>query len=212
MLALMAGVPYLYYRHSYTYGKRLRPVEAGRVYRSGCLTAQGFEDAIKKYKIKTVINLMEEAQDPALPRSNFDPRTLRESEVCAKAGAKYRFLFVDLVAANRVGQERPATIEQFLALMDDPETYPVLFHCRAGLHRTGVLAALYRMEYHGWTRAEAYQELKAHGFGESTAHSGNAQVLQYVLAYQPRRPRPAGALAPPARPVPAALTARPARP
>ena len=34
--------------------------------------------------------------------------------------------------------------------MDDPDSYPVLIHCNAGLNRTGVMVAVYRMEYQGW--------------------------------------------------------------
>ena len=70
--------------------------------------------------------------------------------------------------------------------MDDPASYPVLIHCKAGLHRTGILAALYRMEYEGWTREEALHELKAHGYGEFASTAANHYINQYVLGYQPR--------------------------
>jgi protein tyrosine/serine phosphatase len=73
--------------------------------------------------------------------------------------------------------------------MDDPKSYPVLLHCKAGLHRTGVLSAIYRMEYNGWSRADALRELKAHGFGYFTANVSNPYVQQYLLNYQPRAPK-----------------------
>jgi tyrosine-protein phosphatase SIW14 len=68
--------------------------------------------------------------------------------------------------------------------MDDPTNYPVLIHCRAGLHRTGVLAAVYRMEYDGIGSEEAIQELKAHGFGEWPCTSANDYIKQYILTYR----------------------------
>jgi protein tyrosine/serine phosphatase len=75
--------------------------------------------------------------------------------------------------------------------MDDPTNHPVLIHCRAGLHRTGVLTAVYRMEYEGWSTREAFNELKSNGFGDSACTSANEYVSQYVLAYRPRSSRAA---------------------
>ena len=80
--------------------------------------------------------------------------------------------------------ERPAAIDEFLDLMDDPDAYPVLIHCKAGLHRTGCLTAVYRMEYQGWSPGEAYDELKAHGFGDWVCTSANDYVNEYVLQYR----------------------------
>lgn len=189
-LALMLlAVPYVYYRHSYTHARRLRPVEEGKLYRSGCLTAAGLRDAIATYKIRTVINLMEENTDPALRASYFDPRTTRESEVCREMGADLVVLKVELVPPNRAGKENPPTAAAFLKIMDDPRRLPALLHCKAGLHRTGCLSAVYRMEYQGWDRLEALRELKAHGFGEFASTSANAYIVQYLLAYEPTHRR-----------------------
>lgn len=194
---VLVAVPYAHYRHCYTYAKRLRPVEEGKVYRSGCLTAAGLRDAITAHKIRTVINLMDEAPDPDLRASYLDARTTRESELCASLGAEMVFLNVDLVPVARAGKDRPPTVGRFLKIMDDPERYPVLIHCKAGLHRTGCLCALYRVEYQGWDRLEALRELKSHGFGEFASTSANAYIVQYVLKYEPtRRDRRAAPAAP----------------
>jgi N-alpha-acetyl-L-2,4-diaminobutyrate deacetylase len=61
----------------------------------------------------------------------------------------------------------------------------VLIHCKAGLHRTGCMLAIYRMEYEGWTKRQAVQEMKDNGFGESACTSDNDYVMQYVLSYKP---------------------------
>jgi protein tyrosine/serine phosphatase len=186
---LLTVVPYLYYRCSYTWTKRLRDVTAGRVYRSGAMTASGFVTAIERYGIRTIINLQNEAQDPDLPLGYFSRHTIRESDLCEKLGVRYRVVCLDLLPRNRKPTERPAAIEQFLELMDDPSNYPVLIHCKAGLHRTGIFAALYRMEYEGWTRAEAIRELKSHGFGEFACSSANEYITQYLLSFQPGQRR-----------------------
>ena len=189
--ALVIGGPYLYYRYSYTFAKRLRPVdEVKGVYRSGCMTADGLAHAITTLKIRTVFNLMEEYPDPILSTGYFDTTDVREAEVCERLGARMISLTVDTLAPIRArNNERPAAIAAFLDLMDRPETYPVLIHCKAGLHRTGVLVAVYRMEYNGWPRQDAMGELKANGFGDFAANASNDYIEQYILSYQRRSDR-----------------------
>src|SRR5205085_2218282 len=55
---------------------------------------------------------------------------------------------------------------------------------RAGLHRTGCMAAIYRMEYEGWTPEQAVEEMKTHGFGDVACTAANDYVYQYVLTYR----------------------------
>jgi protein tyrosine/serine phosphatase len=186
LTAFVTGVPFVYYRYTYTYAKRLRPVVEGKVYRSGCMTAEGFANAIEKLHIRTVINLMDDWPDPDLSAGYFDTRTILESELCAKHGANMVNLALDLIPPIELRECRPAAIDAFVELLDRPEIYPVLIHCRAGLHRTGCMVAIYRMEYQGWTRNEAMNELKANGFGEYAATAANDYIAQYPLRYEPR--------------------------
>lgn len=188
----ITAAPFFYYRATYTTYKRLRVVEEGRLYRSGCMTADGFEEAIRRYGIRTVINLQEEAEDPDLPTRYLSPLSEKESELCRRLGVRYELLMVDLKMPN--SDEPPDSIASFYKLMDDPDIYPVLIHCRAGLHRTGCLVALYRMEYNGWTKDEALAELRGHGFGLSASYASNEYIQQYILSYQPRAKRTPGRL------------------
>ena len=86
---------------------------------------------------------------------------------------------------KKVPAERPAAIDRYLELLDDPAVYPVLIHCRAGLHRTGCMAAVYRMEYEHFSRDAALRELKFHGFGEFNSTAANDYIVQYILTYRP---------------------------
>ncbi len=186
LAASMIYAPYLYYRYSLEHSKRLRPIVDGQVYRSGCLSADGFRDAITRLKIKTVITFWDEDPDPMLRGSRFDATSIKESDLCSSLGVTYKFIYVELVPETRVGKERLRAVDEFLQVMDDPNSYPVLIHCKAGLHRTGVMAAVYRMEYDGWSRTDAMRELKSHGFGHFLANTSNAYIDQYVMRYQPR--------------------------
>ena len=184
LAAFMIVVPHLYYRYVLEHSKRLRPIHEGAFYRSGCMSANGFRDAIQKNNIKTVISLWDENPDPTLQGSRFDWSTIKESDLCKSLDVNYKFIFVKLLP-----EDPGAAIAQFLEVMDDKNSYPVLIHCKAGLHRTGVMAAIYRMEYDGWSRQDAMRELRAHGFGHFVGNASNDYIAQYVMSYQPRSQR-----------------------
>ena len=148
------------------------------------MTAPGFIEAVDRYHFHTIINLQDEFPDPDITLGYFTSQTIKESELCGQLGVRYVFLGPDLVSRKRVPYDRPPAIDRFLALMDDPETYPVLVHCRAGLHRTGVMVAVYRMEYQGWRHEQAYEEMKANGFADWPCTTANDYITQYIDAFQ----------------------------
>ena len=184
-VALLVVVwPVVEYRNVYAFNKRLREVDPGRVYRAGELTADGIADAVDRLKIRTILNLQDDYPDPDICRSFWDWNTIKESDLCKQLGVRYVLIKPDLIPRRDVPLDRPAAVDEFLRLMDREDSYPVLIHCKAGLHRTGVMTAVYRMEYQGWTADEAYTELKALGFGDWVCTSANDYVNQYVLQYR----------------------------
>lgn len=185
--ALIIIPPYVRYRVLYDHHKRLREVSTGRFYRSGQLTAEGLRDAIQNLQIKTVVNVQDEYPDPPMRASYWDGTTVSEKSLCQELGVRYVHLAPDLRSERNDAEASPFVIQPYLKLLDDPSVYPVLLHCRAGLHRTGVLTAVYRMEFEGWSHAAAFEELKANGFGDNACTSANDYVRQYVLNYRPRR-------------------------
>lgn len=52
-----------------------------------------------------------------------------------------------------------ALIEQILELMSSARAQPVFVHCHFGDNRTGLIMALYRVKFDGWTPEAAYQEM-----------------------------------------------------
>jgi protein tyrosine phosphatase (PTP) superfamily phosphohydrolase (DUF442 family) len=186
VIAVVAVLPLVHYRYVYARGKRLREVEPGRVYRAGQMNADGFRDAHDLYGIRTVICLRDDDPDPDVARG-FLPGsgTVKESELCRDLGMRYVFIAPDLVSRRDVPSRRPEAIERFLEVMDDESSYPVLIHCNAGLNRTGVLVAVYRMEYQGWSVADAFRDTLDNGFGRSQCTAANDYIKQYILTYEP---------------------------
>lgn len=183
--AVVIAAPAAYYRHSYDHAKRLRVVTPGKLYRSGQLNAAGFSEAFDRFAIKTVVNLQEENRDPLLPEHWRGKPAVRESEVCKAHGVRY--VVLDGGVLDHPGQDpgsRPKVIDDFLSVMDDPSNHPVLIHCKAGLHRTGLVTAVYRMEYEGRTAARAVEELRANGFGTFAATDGNVYLDRFILRFE----------------------------
>jgi tyrosine-protein phosphatase SIW14 len=195
VVVVALGGPLAYYRTVFENYRRFRVVTPDRFYRSGQLTARGLEQVIKRHGIKTVVNLQDENQDPFMPVVWAGSTGVRESELCARLGVRYVALEANEITppAEFAAGKRPVVIDQYLKILDDPTAYPVLLHCRAGLHRTGQLTAIYRMEYEGRTPAAAMEELRANGYGTFAATTANAYIAQYVAGYKPgvRNPAPA---------------------
>ncbi len=185
LVAMILGVPFVYYRAELSRTKRLRVVEPGVLYRSGQMTAEGFREAIQAYGIKTIVNAMDESPDPELWTTWFNRDIVREQSLCKELGVRYVHLPPNLLSRKQLANGRPTAIDKWLEILDDPSNYPILLHCRAGLHRTGVMTALYRIEYHGWTPHDAAAEMKAHGFGDTECSSANDYVDQYIVSYKP---------------------------
>jgi len=54
-------------------------------------------------------------------------------------------------------------LEALRSLRAAQQQGPVLIHCKHGQNRTGLVAALYRMIYQGWSKQEALAEMRSFG-------------------------------------------------
>jgi protein tyrosine/serine phosphatase len=195
VILLIVAPPFALYRAEYARAKRFREVTPGRVYRSGQMTAAGLRETIDRFKIKTVINLQHENPDPFLPENWLGKPRLSESQLCHDLNVKYVLLTPDILPQPNDLTKQPPAVAEFLKLLDDESNYPVLLHCKAGLHRTGRLTAIYRMEYEGWDTGAALRELRANGYGFMAASEGDDFIIQFVQNYQRRAKQPAVGLA-----------------
>jgi tyrosine-protein phosphatase SIW14 len=187
VFALVVAVPLLYSAHQRTHLRNLRVVEAGKLYRSGQLSPTGFEQVLAEYRIKTVISLRT-SRDPAVPFPDG-----WEKDVCDVRGLNHLRLIPQVWGADEKGEiPAEANVQKFLAAMDDPANHPVLVHCYAGIHRTGTMCAVYRMEYNGWPVDRAIAEMQEYGFDPEDMHE---HIEGYLRNYERRAHR--GAAAPP---------------
>ena len=170
-----------HYRHLYT-------VKTGVLYRSGQLTRQGMLRVLYEKNIGTVINL----RGPHRPTGK--DKVDWEEELCFKNFTYYVALTM-LPEEQRVhspGEENKSldeAVARFLDIMSDPVTYPrpILIHCQTGKERTGVLAALYRIECQGWSKSHALGEMRRLGYSINT--TGYDPLRDYVLHWVPRNER-----------------------
>ena len=190
---VVIGPPFLLYRAQYATTKRLREVTPGRFYRSGQMNAAGFRDAIERFKIKTVLNLQHENPDPHLPDKWLGKPVIHEKELCEQLNVRYVLLTPDILPTPNDLTKEPPAVTEFLKLLDDESAYPILIHCKAGLHRTGRLTAIYRMDKEGWDVGDALRELRANGYGYTAASESDDFIVQFVQNFKPRRVRTAGA-------------------
>ena len=108
--------------------------------------------SLKDLGVKTVIDLRN------------DPTDYEKSAVEA-LGMKY-------VNIPMSGWKYPKEkyIEEFLKLVNDPETGTFFVHCKAGIHRTGITGAVYRFTKYGWGYDQAYKEMKNYDFSTGLVH------------------------------------------
>lgn len=148
-------------------GGNVRIVDAGRFYRSGQLTGNGYDgisaraagnslDAVlQRYGIHTVVSLR--------GGSDKDRYYREETAICAKDS-------VDHVDVPFSAQHLPSP-ETLVKLLDtfDHARYPVIIHCQAGSDRTGLASTLYVHLYRHVPLDEAQAE-------ELTWHYGHFPV------------------------------------
>jgi len=133
------------------------------LYRGGQPTEKGFE-FLKQKGIKTVINLRAE--------DNSEARTVE------RLGMHYFHIPVDEV--RPWSEMPPGAIAKYFELVNNPDNYPIFFHCLRGADRTGALAAFYRMAVQHWDAKKAYEE--ARQIGMRWYFAG---LKTQILAFQP---------------------------
>lgn len=117
---------------------------APNLYRSAQPTAEGFIAAQSTLKILTVINLRESQTDAAL---------LKDVQIEEQS-----------VPMNAMQIKETDVISALKLIKAGQVKGPVLVHCKHGADRTGVVIAMFRILYQGWSKAQAIDEMENGGF------------------------------------------------
>jgi tyrosine-protein phosphatase SIW14 len=174
MLLLVVPAGYAWYRAAEM--RNFHVVREGVLYRSGQPTRSALKKTIRDYGIKTVITLRDGPYPGATPPDAAEEAYCRDQE-----------LTYCRISPSRWGSEDgsvPAEegVRKFLEIMHNPENYPVLMHCFAGIHRSGIFVAIYHMEFDHLSNAQAIAELKAAGY---TNLDEEWDVLEFLEKYRP---------------------------
>jgi len=134
---------------SYEYWMReqgnFRTVTAGEAYRSAQLDRDELAGYTTKYGIRSVINLRGKSQTASWYRDEID--------FCAGHGIDHYDL--QLSAGT---QPSPEQMDSLVTIFRTAPR-PVLIHCMAGADRSGLAAAIWKMEIDGVTPPEAERQL-----------------------------------------------------
>lgn len=112
------------------------------------------EAALKRMKqqgLKTLINLR---RSPSNHRS--------EQDIAEKLGINYYHY-----PMNPKVRPDGRVLREILALINDPANQPVLFHCRSGKDRTGLIAGLYKIQYMEADVQTVYEEALLYGYNKN---------------------------------------------
>jgi protein tyrosine/serine phosphatase len=150
------------------YSGNFHVVEKGRFYRSGQLDKTEFGRVIKKYKIKSVLNLR--------GGSSNRPWYYDELAISAALGVVH---YDYGISARRI-----VTPQQIAAILEIVRRAPkpILVHCEGGADRTGLVAALYRAKVLGASVSEAYKELSL-VYGHFPHFTGTEAMDESFWAY-----------------------------
>ena len=108
--------------------------------------------ALAELGIKTIIDLTDNS---------------REYEQPAVEAAGLRYINIPMVDKSYPSM---AQVNEFLKVVDDPETGKFYVHCAGGRHRTGVVGAVYRFNVDKWNLDQVLAEMEQYDFSSGFGH------------------------------------------
>jgi protein tyrosine/serine phosphatase len=143
-------------------------VQSGRVFRSSQMSGARLQTAIQKHQIRTIVNLRGPCTD--FPWYQDECHTTHGLNVAQE----------DIVL-SAIRLPPPAEMRRLVETLDRVE-YPILLHCRQGVDRTGLAAAVVRLLERGTTLSEARLQLSlAYGY---IPYNGTENVIRFLDLYQ----------------------------
>jgi protein tyrosine phosphatase (PTP) superfamily phosphohydrolase (DUF442 family) len=154
-------------------------ITEGKVYKSGVVPPDEIESYVKKYHIKSIVDLR-------IPGTNdlaLYPEKIGEIQAEKNAVAKIKGVNYFSNPSEQIPNQK--NIETFTKIMDNTDNYPVLIHCYHGSGRAEMYAALYRIEYENFTNEYARQGVRA--LLEFSSFDDGTPKGEYLKAYKTRK-------------------------
>jgi protein tyrosine/serine phosphatase len=132
----------------------------------------GEEDykALAELGIKTIIDLTDNS---------------REYEQPAVEAAGLRYINIPMVDKSYPSLDQ---VNEFLKVVDDPETGKFFVHCAGGRHRTGVVGAVYRFTKDNWNLDQVLAEMRQYDFNSGFGHGKQKDfVKDYWQQFQAKQ-------------------------
>lgn len=156
--------------------KHLVTVTPGILYRSGFLRPHNLRKVLDEYGIRTVVNLYITNSVETRKRVSWEARICREMDV--------RFVDIPMVPKT---PPTPDQVAHWLTLLEDEKNLPILVHCEYGVDRTGMMVAVYEMEFLNRGNLRALADMPP--FGHDLQKATRKPVRDFILNYEPRRSR-----------------------
>ena len=152
-------------------GGNVREVEAGRFYRSAQLSGSNLKNVLRRYHIRSVVNLR---------GSNKKAFYDSEIEVCRDLGIEH---FDISMSAYRL--PRPQELQDLLTTLDAAPR-PTLIHCQQGADRSGLASTIYQSVYEGIPLDKAEQDQLTWRYGH-IAFVGTWRLDRFFDLYRQTR-------------------------
>ena len=128
------------------------------LYRSAQFTRKGIP-SLEKLEIKTVVSFRHFYSDKEMLKDT-----------------PFHLINIPMNAWDGSAKLEPNVINA-LRLLSDESQGPFLVHCQHGADRTGLVVAMYRIVFQGWTKEDAIAEMVDGGFGY---HSIWSNLIQFI--------------------------------
>lgn len=143
LVIVIAAVFGFKYYYDMNINHNFETITEGKVYKSGVIPPKELAEYVKKYKIKSIVDLRFPGTADLVNNPEIPEELTAEKEAVAKIpGVNYFNNGSDQVP-------KPENLTSFFKIMDNQANYPVLIHCYHGVGRAEMYSAIYRIEYEG---------------------------------------------------------------